>query len=76
MKIFIRYGYNYFDIEEADTFKECMVKFAKETGIYCELFEKALVGCTSETDCIEMFEQFSDDKINAVYTIQETIYEE
>lgn len=65
------------ELFEATSVKDCIIKFADYVGDNCELFRKALTGCSeSDNDCVEMYKMFGAYLIKAIYTIGEVVYEE
>ena len=56
--------------------KDCVTQLADYFGDNSTLFSKALKGCDTREDCVEMFNHFSQYTINAIYSIHETIYDE
>lgn len=79
----IEYSYmsksTYSRMIKADSLKECIITFATEyvDGDDNVLLNKALVGCDDDKSIIEMFNVFRKGKqqINAVYTVNEVVYE-
>lgn len=64
------------ELFETTSVKDCIIKFAIYVGDDCELFRKALTGCESDNDCIEMYKMFGAYLIKAIYTIGNVVYEE
>ena len=60
---------------DAENLEDCIVQFADYTGVVTDLFLKALQGCQSSNDYVEMYEHFSENNINSVLLIGQTIYE-
>lgn len=59
---------------EAVSLHDCIVKFAKYTGISCELFDKAIIGLSTDKDFIDMYNHFSQYDIDYIYQINKEIY--
>lgn len=62
---------------EADSFRDCIVQFAKYTGNTSNLLMMALNGCSSEKDYVEMFNHFCapGEEICKIYVIEKTIFD-
>ena len=65
-------NYTYID---AENLEDCIVQFADYTGCNTELFLKALKGCHTPKDYVEMYEHFSDSNINSILMIQQALYD-
>lgn len=63
---------------EADSFRDCIVNFAKYTGNASNLLMIAFNGCSSEKDYIEMFNHFCAprEEIRKIYVIEKTIFDD
>ena len=59
---------------EAVSLHDCVVKFAKYTGVYCELFEKAIIALSADKDFIDMYNHFSQYDIDYIYQINKEFY--
>ena len=67
--------YDYeFIIIPATSVKECIVKLSAFTGDKYPLFTKALNGCETTIDYIDMYNRFSDYQINAIYELGNELY--
>lgn len=62
---------------EADSFRDCIVNFAKYTGNASNLLMIAFNGCSSEKDYVEMFNHFCAprEEICKIYVIEKTIFD-
>lgn len=62
---------------EADSFRDCIVNFAKYTGNASNLLMIAFSGCSSKKDYIEMFNHFCapGEEICKIYVIEKTIFD-
>lgn len=60
---------------DAENLEDCIIQFADYTGDNTDLFLKALQGCHLPKDYIDMYEHFSQNRIDSVLLISQTIYE-
>lgn len=62
---------------EADSFRDCIVNFAKYTGNASKLLMMAFNGCGSEEDYVEMYNHFCGpgEEICKIYVIEKTIFD-
>lgn len=62
---------------EADSFRDCIVNFAKYTGNTSNLLMIAFSGCSSEEDYVEMYNHFcgSREEICKIYVIERAIFD-
>lgn len=58
----------------AENVKDCVVQSAEYTGDKSPLLLKALVGCDTVKDIVDMFNCFGYSEIKAIYRIDETLY--
>lgn len=75
MNYLILYEDDYYTEIDAENFEDCIIQFANYTGDNTDLFRKALQGCYLPEDYIDMYEQFSGNRIDSVLLISQTIYE-
>ena len=61
-------------IISAENVKDCVVQSAEYTGDKSPLLLKALVGCDTVKDIVDMFNCFGYSEIKAIYRIDETLY--
>lgn len=54
--------------------KHCVIQFAIYVGDDCDLFRKALTGCESDKDCIEMYQKFGNYCIDEIYLVDNVIW--
>lgn len=76
MKYLVVYDSDGFKEITAKNINDCIVQFADWTGDKTELFLKALKGCEHVEDYIDMYEHFGNCRINFIFLLQDTIYEE
>ena len=62
------------DMFEATNIKDFIIKFAICAGDDSELFRKALMGCESDSEYIEMYKQFGRCVINAIYKVNNVVW--
>ena len=58
---------------EAADVKDCIIQFAIYVGDDCELFRRALIGCESDRECIEMYGRFGSCGIDEIYTVDNVV---
>lgn len=58
----------------AENIKDCVIRFAEYTGDKTPLLLKALVGCDTVKDIVDMFNCFGYSEIKAIYKIDEVLY--
>lgn len=58
----------------AENVKDCVVQFAEYTGDKSPLLLKALVGCDTVKDIVDIYNHFAYSEIKAIYKIDETLY--
>lgn len=63
--------YGIFENENIDSL---MRSFAKETGVYYGLLEKAFNGCVTTEDYVDMYNHFSDNHIDKICMISSILY--
>lgn len=66
-------------IISAENIKDCAIRFAEYMGDKSPLLIKALVGCDTVKDVVEMYNHFAHSKIKAIYktaafSIEKTLY--
>lgn len=54
--------------------KDCIIQFAICVGDDSELFRKALMGCESDSEYIEMYKQFGSCAIDAIYAVNNVVW--
>lgn len=54
--------------------KDCIIQFAKSVGDDSRLFRKALMGCESDSECIEMYKQFGSCVIDTIYAVNNDVW--
>ena len=54
--------------------KDCIIQFAKSVGDDSRLFRKALMGCESDSECIEMYKQFGSCVIDTIYAVNNVVW--
>lgn len=75
MNYLIFYEDNSYTEFNAENLEDCIIQLADYTGDYTDLFRKALQGCRSPKDYIDMYEQFNQNRIDSVLLIAQTVYE-
>lgn len=75
MRYFILYKDNHYTEFDAENLEDCFIQVADYTDDNTDLFRKALQGCHSPEDYVDMYEQFSQNRIDGVLLIAQTIYE-
>ena len=60
---------------DAENMEDCIIQFADYTGDDTDLFRKALQGCHSPKDYVDMYEQFSQNRIDSILLVSQTLYE-
>ena len=58
---------------KATNAKDCIIQFAIWVGDDSKLFRKSLMGCESDSECIEMYKQFGSCVINAIYEVNNVV---
>lgn len=76
MKYLVVYDNDGFKEITAENIEDCIAQFSDWTGDNTELFLKALKGCELVEDYIDMYEYFGHCRINFIFLLQDTIYEE
>ena len=59
---------------EVTNVKDCIIQFAIYAGGDCELFRKALIGCESDSECIEMYKKFGSCAIYEIYAVSNVVW--
>ena len=54
--------------------KDCIIQFAIGVGDDSKLFRKALIGCESDSECIEMYKQFGNYVIDTIYVVNNVVW--
>lgn len=72
----IVYDYENFVFVDAKNIEDCIIQFADYTDCSSDLFLKALKGCTSTKDYIDMYSRFSRNNINSIMIIQQILYDD
>ena len=80
-KYLIVYNYNQSTyLKTTDSYKNLILAFANFTSINTPLFVKAIDGCKSVVDCVEMYNYFCGAdmqcEINYIHEISYTLYDE
>ena len=67
---------NEIDVElfEVTNVKDCIIQFAISVGDDSRLFRKALMGCESDSECIEMYKQFGSCVIDTIYAVNNVVW--
>ena len=66
--------YTYID---AQNIEDCIIQFADYMGCYdIDLFLKALKGCYTPKDYVDMYHRFNLYHINSILIIGQTVYDE
>lgn len=60
---------------DAENVEDCIIQVADYTGCNSDLFLKALKGCHSPKDYVDMHNQFSCCNIDTIIVIQQTLYD-
>ena len=76
MKYLVVYDNDGFKEITAENIEDCIAQFSDCAGDNTELFLKALKGCELAEDYIDMYEHFGNCRINFIFLLQDTIYEE
>ena len=63
-----------YKIFENENVGSLMRSFAKYTGDYCDLLEKAFNGCVTAKDYVDMYNHFSNSYINKICMISSILY--
>ena len=61
---------------DAENIEDCIIQFADYTACNSDLFLKALKGCHSPKDYVDMYNQFSCHNIQSILVIQQILYDE
>ena len=75
MSYLILYNDDCYTYIDAENLEDCIIQFADYTGDNTDLFLKALQGCHSPKDYADMYEQFSQNRIDSILLIEKAIYE-
>ena len=59
---------------EVTNVKDCIIQFAISVGDDSRLLRKALIGCESDSECIEMYKQFGNYVINTIYAVNNVVW--
>ena len=67
---------NEIDVElfEVTNVKDCIIQFVISVGDDSRLFRKALMGCESDSECIEMYQQFGSCVIDTIYAVNNVVW--
>lgn len=76
MNYLILYDDECYTFIDAESVEDCIIQFADYTGCNSELFLKALKGCQSPKDYVDMYNQFSCHNIQSILVIQQILYDE
>jgi hypothetical protein len=60
---------------DAENTEDCIIQFADYMGDCSDLFVKALKGCETVNDYVDMYNQFGQYNIQAIYIIEKTLYD-
>lgn len=74
-KFLIIYNDTY-EIFENENAGSLIRSFAKYTGDYCDLLEKAFNGCITTKDYVDMYNHFANEHIDKIFMISCTVYPE
>ena len=72
----ILYSYDSFFKANADSLKDALLLFEEYIGNKSTVFEKDLNAMQTIEEMLILHNRFCDYRINAIYKIRETIYEE
>lgn len=75
MQYLIIYEDENFTFADAENVEDCIIQFADYTGANSDLFLKALKGCHTPKDYVDMYNHFGEYTINSILLIQQTIYD-
>ena len=75
MNYLVLYNNENYAYIDAENLEDCIIQFADYMGDNTDLFLKALKGCHTPTDYIEMYEHFSNYNISSILLIQQVIYD-
>ena len=67
-------GEIYVELFKVTNVKDCIIQFAKAVGDDSRLFRKALMGCESDSECIEMYKQFGSCVIDTIYVVNNVVW--
>lgn len=62
------------ELFKATNVKDCIIQFAKSVGDDSRLFRKALMGCKTDSEYIEMYKQFGCCIIDTIYEVNNVEY--
>ena len=62
------------ELFEATNVKDCIIQFAKSVGDDSRLFRKALMGCETDSEYIEMYKKFGTCVIDTIYAVNNVEY--
>lgn len=65
---------NTYGVFENKNIDSLIRSFAKYTGDYSDLLEKAFNGCVTSEDYVDMYNHFSNNCINNLFVISSTLY--
>lgn len=75
MNYLILYEDECYTFIDAENVEDCIVQFADYTACSSDLFLKALKGCHSPKDYVDMYNQFSCCNIDTIIMIQQILYD-
>ena len=75
MTYLIFYDNEDFVFVDAENIEDCIIQMADYTGDNSDLFLKALKGCRTSKDYVNMYNHFSNYDINSIFILKETVYE-
>lgn len=75
MNYLILYNDECYTFIDAENIEDCIIQFGDYTACNSDLFLKALKGCQSPKDYVDMYNQFSCYNIESILVIQQTLYD-